>query len=153
MNTSSFPRCVPNPFWWVPGFKNAILSRSVGFPSAGLRGGCSRPCSQGRENPRLCSPFLHASLCFLREACRTLPQPHCSWLSPSPGGCCALMSAWPLLWSSGSAAANRAAFINLPKCVQTLRGTSSPLLSLQWPELQLCKQWSVRHNAMQGSPE
>lgn len=56
-------------------------------------------------------------------------QPHCSWLSPSPGGCCAL-SAWPLLGpgESSSQSGSRAAFINLPKCAQTPRATSSPLL-------------------------
>lgn len=114
-----------------PGFKNVILNRWVGFPSAdfgvgdvGRGGRCIRSCSQGGENPRVCSSFLHAALHFLREACRTLP----SRTAPGSLHHREAAAAWPLRWSSGSAAANRAALINLPKCVQTLRGTSSALL-------------------------
>lgn len=92
--------------------------------------GVIRPCSQERENPRVCSLFLHAALCFLREACRTLPAPLLLPLSITRRLLCSRVSlAFPLgLGECSSQSGSRAALINLPKCAQTLRGTSSPLL-------------------------
>lgn len=129
-------------FAGCPGFKTVILSidRTVGplLLASGEFG--SGPSLQGSKNPRVCSPFLHASLHSPREACRNLPchfsvlfSPGLSWLSPSLGGCSALCVSLPS-WlelgecssQSGSQAA-RASFISLLKYIWALLGASTSL--------------------------
>lgn len=157
-------------FAGCPGFETVILStdRRAGSLLLASGGFGSGPALQGSKNPRVCSSFLHASLRSPREACKNLPchfsalfSPGLSWLSPSLGGCSALrviLPSWLELGEcssqSGSQAA-QASFISLLKCIWALLGASTSLLFSLCNDLklQLCKQWSARHNAMQGSPE
>lgn len=111
MNTSSFPRCVSNPFcWWMSRVQECNFKQMSGIPFCWFQGKeLHQTLLTGKGKSQGLLTLLACSSAFPQGGMQNTSQPHSSRLSPSPGGCCALVSAWPLRWSSGSAAANRAA--------------------------------------------